>query len=102
MYVVEHYWHAVTRSFGEPYIARYDSFEYLGSEETTEICGNLLGQGGAIVVHREQNTFDGKIWIDCSAKTHQRVEELGDSLECQIFALNRNHHGIASGQRVYG
>jgi len=59
MYVVEHDGHAMARSFSQANVTRNDSFEDLGAEETAEIGGDLLGKRSPVVIHREQDAFDG-------------------------------------------
>ena len=61
MYVVEHDGHAVAGSFGQADIARNYGFKDLRAEEAAQIGGYLLGERRAVVVHREQNAFDGEL-----------------------------------------
>ena len=59
MYVVEHarYGHAVAWRFGQADIARNDGFKDLCAEEAAKVGGNLAREGGAVVVHREEDAF---------------------------------------------
>ena len=100
MYVVEDHWHPVTGGLGQTYIARYDTFKYLGSEEAAQILRDLLRKRGAVVVHRKEDAFDSERRIDRTAKAHESIKELGYALERQIFALNRNEYGIGCSERV--
>src|SRR5467141_1170425 len=52
-----------TGCFCKAHIARNHAFEYLRSEETAQIRGNLPGKGGPLIVHGEQDSFDFKAWI---------------------------------------
>ncbi len=81
MYVVEHDWHSVAGCFSQTYIPWDHAVEYLGTEETSQVGGYLLGQGGAVVVHRQQYPLDRKRWIDGATKTSERVEKFRDALE---------------------
>jgi hypothetical protein len=74
MYVVEHHWLSVAWGLGESHIPRNDRFEDLRSEETSQIGGYLLGESGSVVVHRQENAFDGERRIDCPAEPHECVE----------------------------
>jgi hypothetical protein len=80
MYVVEHYRHSVARSFGQPNISWYDGFKHLRTEKTAQIGGNLLRQSCAVIVHREQDTFDREGRIDRAPETHERVEQFRNAL----------------------
>ncbi len=100
MYVVEHYWHAVAWRFCQAYISRNDGFEDLCTEKAAKIGGYLLRECGAVVVHREENAFDGERRIDGAAEAHQRVEKLGYAFEGQILALNRDQDGIAGCESI--
>ena len=74
MYVVEHYRLSVTWSLGEPNIPRDYRFEDLRSEEASEIGGHLLGESRSVIVHRQENAFDGERRVDCTAESHKCVE----------------------------
>jgi hypothetical protein len=74
MYVVEHDWHAVARSFSESDIAWDDSFEDLRSEKASKIGCDLLGQRCSIVIHREENAFNRQGWIDRAPEAHEGIE----------------------------
>jgi hypothetical protein len=81
MYVVEHYWHSMARRFGEANIPWYNRFEYFTSEKASQVGCNLLREGGAVIVHRQQNSLDGEGGVDRAAEAHERVEQLGDTLK---------------------
>jgi hypothetical protein len=90
MYVVEENWHPVTRGLGESDVSRDDGPKNLCTEEAAKIGRYLLGQGGAVIIHGEENTLDGKGRIDRASQSHQGVKELGNTFQGQVFALNRN------------
>src|ERR1700722_16928053 len=102
MYVVEHDGHAMARSFSQANVTRNDSFEDLGAEETAEIGGDLLGKRRPVLIHREQDAFDGWLRVDGSAKAHERIEKLGDAFEGQVLALNGHQNGVTGGEGVNG
>ncbi len=85
---------------GEANIARDYALEYLVSEETAEVCGYLLREGSAVIVHRQKNALDRKVRIDGSADAHMRVQELGNALNGKILALDRDEDRVGRGQRV--
>ena len=58
--VVEGYGFAVAGGFGEADVAGDDGLEELFAEEISEVVGDLLGEVGAVVVHGEQDAFEGE------------------------------------------
>ena len=46
--------------FGEADVARDGGLEELVAEEAAEVVGDLLGEVGAVVVHGEQDAFEGE------------------------------------------
>ena len=102
MNVVEKDRHTVAWRFGQTNISRNHTLENLGSEETPEICGHLLGEGRAVVVHRQEDTFDREGGIDRPPEPHKGVQEFGHPLQGQILALDRDQDRIASRQRIHG
>jgi len=74
MYVVEDHGHTVTWGFCEPDVSWDYALENLGSEEATEVRGDLLGERGPVVVHRQEDAFDFKRWVHRAAQAHEGVE----------------------------
>ena len=101
MYVVEDDGHAVARCFGQTDIPRNYALEHLRTEETSEIGRDLFRERGAVVIHRQQNSFDCERRVDCAAQSRQRIEQLGNTLEGQEFALNWDEHRIAGCQSIH-
>jgi len=81
MDVVEYHGHTVAWRFGETNVSRYHRLEYLTAEEASQVGGDLLRESGAVVVHRQQDSLYGERGIDRAAQTHERIEQLRDSLE---------------------
>jgi len=97
MYVVEHHWYSVARCFRQADIPRDDAFKDLGAEEASEIGRDLPGESCAVIVHRQQNPFDRKRWVDGAAESSKRVEKFGDALKSQELALDWYENGVARG-----
>jgi len=70
MYVVKYHGLSMARSLGKAHIPGNYGFEDLRSEEAPQIGRYLLGQGGSVVVHGEQNTLDREGRIDGATKPH--------------------------------
>src|SRR5271170_4247289 len=76
MYVVEHYRLTMTGRLCQSYVARNYGFIDLRAEEAAKVGRHLLREGSAIIVHGEEDPFDGKRGIDGAAQPHQRIEQL--------------------------
>src|SRR5271155_477620 len=74
MYVVEHYWLTMTGRLCQSYVSRNYGFIDLRAEEAAKVGRHLLREGSAIIVHGEEDPFDGKRGIDGAAQTHQCVQ----------------------------
>jgi len=64
------------------------------TEELPHFLNHLAGQIGAVVVHRQQHAFDSEVGIEGSSHPLDGLHELTDSLECQVFALQRDQHRV--------
>ena len=76
MYVVEHHRLSVTRRFCQTDVTRDNRFEHLRSKETFQVGSNLFRESSSVVIHSEENAFDGEGWINSAAEAHQGVEKL--------------------------
>jgi hypothetical protein len=92
----------MTGRLGQTHISRYDSLEHLRPEEAAQVRGDLLRQDRSVVIHREENTFYSEGRIYGSPQTHQCVKKFGDTLERQVFALDRNKHRVGRRQCIQG
>src|SRR5688500_13537913 len=98
--VVENCRQSVTWCFAETNVARdHCGVDAIG-EERANVARHLLAQIGALVVHRHQHPGDVEAWIECAAHPAQRRDEIGKTLECEVFAVERNQHGVGSNERV--
>ena len=55
--------------------------------EVGRYCGRKVS---ALVIHREQQSLYSQLGVNDSTQTGQRVEELGDTFECVVLALDRH------------
>ena len=61
---------------------------------------DLIGQAQTRVIHGQQKAFDLDLRIEFRFDDTDGVEKLGDSLQCEIFSLHGNDHGVCRGQCV--
>ena len=72
------------------------------AEVLAQGLGHLLGQVGAVVVHGEQNAFDGDVGIEGGADAFESGDELGDAFEGEVLGLHGNDEGVGGGEDVEG
>src|SRR5712672_1072806 len=84
----------------QTHISRNYRLKHLRTEETAQIGSDLLGKGGSLVVHGQNDALYGQIRIQSSSDAHQGVKQFRDAFESQIFALNRDENGIRCGKGV--
>lgn len=87
-------------SLSESDTSRDDGTEYFLFEEFTEVGLDLPGQVGPIVVHGQENTFDGETWIEGLFDAVDGIDELRYALEGKEFALNRDEDRIGGDEGV--
>ena len=61
---------------------------------------DLLTEIGALVVHRHQHAGDVERRVQRGADAAQRGDEIGEPLEREVFAVERNQHGVGGDERV--
>src|ERR1035437_8837554 len=85
---------AETGRFGQTYAAGDDGPEYFIFEEVAEVGGHLTGEVGPVVVHGEEDTFDGQGVLEGFANPVDGVHEFGDAFQGEEFALDGYEDGI--------
>lgn len=88
--------------FGEADVARNGGLEELVVEERFEVLGDLLGEIGAVVVHGENDTFEGEAGVEGLADAVERAHEFGDAFEGEVFGLHGNEKSGSGDERVEG
>jgi hypothetical protein len=81
-------------SFGETDISRDYRLENLVSEEGSQICLDLPGQIRTIVVHGQENAFNGQLRVEGVLDSADGIHELGDPFKRKEFAENGDQQGI--------
>ena len=61
---------------------------------------HLLPQVRALVVHRQQHALDVERGIERRADAAHRADEIGEPLEREVLAVERNEHGVGGDERV--
>src|ERR1700722_15431400 len=100
MNVVEVDWFAMTRRFGQANVPWNDGLKDLRAEEAPQVRGDLLGKRSALVVHRQHDALDRQRGIQGSSDPHESVQQFGNSLERQVFALNGHQYGVGRAERI--
>src|ERR1035437_8579138 len=88
--------------FGQTYAAGDDGPEYFIFEEIAEVGGHLTGEVGPVVVHGEEDTFDGQGVLEGFANPVDGVHEFGDAFQGEEFALDGYQDGIGGDRRIEG
>ena len=61
---------------------------------------DLLAEIRALVEHREQHAFDVERRVERGAHAAHRADEIGEPFEREVFAVQRNQHGVGGDERV--
>src|ERR1035437_4467459 len=85
---------AETGRFGQTYAAGDVGPEYFIFEEVAEVGRHLTGEVGPVVVHGEEDTFDGQGVLEGFANPVDGVHEFGDAFQGEEFALDGYEDGI--------
>src|SRR5947207_13637711 len=91
-----------TWCFCQAYIPRNHALKDLCSKKAAQISGYLSRKRSSFVIHCKQDPFDFEARVQRAPDTHERVEQLGNALEGQVLALNRNEHSSSGYQRIQG
>src|ERR1700687_6122690 len=89
-----------TWRFREADIAGNHALKDWCSEETAQIRGNLTGKTRPLIIHRKQDPFDFEGWIEGAPDAHQRVQQLRNTLQRQIFTLDGYQHSSCRHESV--
>ena len=63
---------------------------------------NLAGKTQTAVVHRQQEALYLQLRVQFALDDLDGVQQLADSLQCEILALHRNDYGVGCRQRIDG
>src|SRR5580692_8983929 len=85
---------AKARRLSQAYAPRNDGVEYLLFEKIAQVGGNLPGQIGAVVEHRQKNALDSQRVLKGFADPFNGINEFRNAFQGEEFALYRHKHGI--------
>src|SRR5258708_2974694 len=63
-----------TWGFCQAHIPRNHALKDLCAEETAQIRGGLARKSCPFIIHRKQDAFDFKAWIQSAPDAHERVQ----------------------------
>ncbi len=91
---------AKTGRLGEAHVARDRNSEHLRAEILLRLVSHLLREIEPRVVHREQHAVDRERGIEVPLHEFDGIEELRETLERVVLALDRNQHAVGRRQHV--
>ena len=94
--------HAVARRLGHLHAARDDGPQHLVAEVRADIVGDLIGQLGAPVVHRQDDGGDVQLRVQVRLDHLDVAQQLAHALEGVVLALDRDQHLGRGHERVDG
>src|SRR5437867_8950751 len=100
--VVEHDRLAEAWRLPQAHVPRNDGLEDLLLEEPPYFLHHLARQVGALVEHRQEDSFHLESRIQRPADSLQGIDELRDSLERQVLTLNWNQDRVGGNEGVEG
>ena len=90
----------VGRCFCEFSIAVDKGIENHLFEMLTHILHHLAGQTETVIVHCDEQSFDGEFGIEASLHNAHGVQQLAETLEGEVFALDGNNHRVGSREGI--
>jgi hypothetical protein len=85
---------AVAGSLGEADASRDYGAEDLFGKKLPQVVGDLAGEVGAVIVHGEQDAFDGQRGVEGIADMIDGIHEFGDAFEGEELALDGDQDGV--------
>ena len=100
LHVVEDRGQAVARRFAEPDVARDDGGEdalLKNARMSRATCWPRLVRSSCIVISTPAMSSAG---IERAAHAAQRGDEIGEPFEREVFAVERDQHGVGGDERI--
>jgi hypothetical protein len=92
---------AVAGRFSKPNRTRDDRLKDFFPERIAHARHHFMAQVGARVVHRQHDAFQLQRRVAADAlDALDHLENFRESFEREVFALQRNQHGVGRGQRI--
>src|ERR1700720_1400507 len=102
MYIIENNRFTETWSLREPNVSGNQALKDLRTKKASQVCGDLSGKTGPLVVHRQKDALNLQARIQGAPDAHQSVQKFRNSFEGQIFALDRNQDSIGGNESIQG
>src|SRR5512135_1134228 len=99
--IVHYYRLTEAGGLGKAYVPGYHRLVDLLPEMLSYLGLHLAGEVVTSVVHGEQYALHGQAGVQRGADQVERAEQLGEALQCEVFALDRYQDRAGRGQRVY-
>src|ERR1017187_5329809 len=93
---------AETGRFGQADAARDDGPEDLVLEELAQVGGYLAGEVGPVVIHGQEDAFDGEGVLETFANPVDGVHEFRDAFQGKELALDGDDDGIGGDEGIEG
>ena len=90
----------MARRLGKAHIARNNRRIHLAGEVALDLLGDLHGEVGAPIEHRQQHTLQLQPRVHAAAHDAHGVHQIGKALERVILALHGHEQGVRRAQRV--
>ena len=74
--------------------------KHLLLEEPAHVVRHLLAQVRPLVEHRQQHALDVERRVERGAHAAHRADEIGEALEREVLAVQRNQHGVGGDEGV--
>src|SRR5215813_5683145 len=100
MCVITNDWLSVAGRFGEPDITRNHRLKNLKTIKVAKVGRHSGRQVSTLVVHRQQQAFDHQTRIVQAPNPRKRVEELGDTFQRVVLALNWDEQRLGCSEGV--
>jgi len=86
--------------FRQSHVARDGDREHAAAEVLFRLFGDLFAEIEPRVVHRQQHAFDRERGIEIALHELHGVEQLRETFERVVLALNRDDHAVSGCQHV--
>ena len=100
--IVEYDRQSVAWALAKLDVALDDGLENEFLEVTFHLVVDLVGQSEAAVIHGQEEPFYLESWVELALNDLDGVEQLANSLECEVLTLHGNDDRIGCCQCIHG
>ena len=84
----------------KPGVPVNERVEHKLPEVHPHLFDHLIGQAETGVVHGEENALDGQFGVESALHNFDRVEQLAQSFQGEVFALDGDDHTVRRRERI--